>query len=79
MRAHRLFAVGGQRERAVHGIPELRQRLLEILPLLGSAVGDGELFFQLQRIVQICADALKLRRPCGERIGLVIVEHVAHG
>ena len=32
-----------------------------------------------QSVVEISVHAFKLRRPCRERVGFVIVEHVAHG
>ena len=32
-----------------------------------------------QRIVEVGTGALKLRRPCGEWIRLVVIEHIAHG
>jgi hypothetical protein len=35
--------------------------------------------FEVHGIIQIGADALKLRRPGGERIRFVIVNHIAHG
>ena len=38
-----------------------------------------QLLLAPQRVVEIGADALELRRPGGQRIGLVAVEHVAHG
>ena len=47
--------------------------------MFGSAAGDGELFFGLERTIEVGADALELRGPGGEGIGLVVIEHVAHG
>ena len=60
------------------GVPELRERALEVLPLLGRPARDGDLLLAAQRVVEVDADALELRRPGRERIRLVAVEHVAH-
>ena len=55
---------------AVGGIPELRERIFQILSLFGSAAGDGQLLFRLQgAISRSVANALKLRGP-GEGICL---------
>ena len=74
----RVFALAGQREHAVHGIPKLRHRLAEILLLLGRAIGGRELFFETQRGVQVFANALELRGPGGQRIRFAGIEHIAH-
>ncbi len=78
-RASCLFAALRQGEGAVHGVPELGHGIAQILPLLRGAIHDRHLLFLLQGVVEIGADALKLGRPRGERIRLVVVEHVAHG
>ena len=46
--------------------------------MLRRTLGYRDLLFQFEGIVQVCADALELRRPSGKRIGLIVVEHVAH-
>jgi hypothetical protein len=43
------LAGASQFEHAVDGIPKLRQRLAEELPLVGGASGGRKLLFQLER------------------------------
>ena len=63
---------------AIRGIPELRQRALEVRPLLGRPARNGDLLLAAQRGIEVGADTLKLRRPGRQRVRLVAVEHVAH-
>ena len=37
------------------------------------------LLLAAQCVVEICPHTLELRRPRSQRIGLVVVEHIAHG
>ena len=67
-----------QREHALHGVPELRQLLSEILPLLGRAICRRVLFLYSQRGIQISAQAFELRLPRAQRVGLSGIQHVAH-
>ena len=75
-----LVPVARQREDPVGGVPELRQRIDQVLPLLGRAAAGADLRFAGQRVVEIAPDPLQRRRPGRERIGLAAlgVEHVAH-
>ena len=73
------LAIVRESENAVDGIPELGEGSGEKRALLRSSAGRGESRFQTHRIVQISANPLELRRPRGQRIGLVTADHVAHG
>ena len=73
------FSVASQGEDAVDGVPELRERAAQKRALLGSAARGGESGFEAHRVVEIGADALKLRRPCRQRIWFIAADHVAHG
>ena len=55
-----------------------RRELARYCALLRRPPRQRHRFLLLQRVVQIEADAIELRRPGGERIGLVGIEHVAH-
>ena len=68
-----------QRECAVGRVPELRHRTLQILLLVGAAIHRGNLLLAAERIVQIGSHTLELRRPCRQRIGFFVIQHVAHG
>jgi hypothetical protein len=46
--------------------------------LFRSPIHWGNLLLATQRVVQICANALELRGPRRQRIGLIVVQHVAH-
>ena len=47
--------------------------------LLRGAVRHRDLFLLAQRVIQIGSCPLELRRPRGQRIGIVVVQHVPHG
>ena len=64
---------------AVERVPELAEGIGQITPLVGRQVRQREFVFAGKRVFQIGPDAAELRRPCRERIGLLFVEHVAHG
>ncbi len=55
------------------------ERLRQVAALVAGARGFGERFFLLQRDLQIVADAVELRAPGVERIGITGVKHVSHG
>ena len=75
----RLLSGAGQVEDAVRGVPELRHRGWPgTATCSGGPAGTSDLFLALQRVVQIEADAIELRRPRDQRIGLAGVQHVAH-
>src|SRR6266705_612636 len=73
-----IFAVAGERKDALSGAPKLRERACKVLFLLRGAAGEGQLLFVAKGVIQSGTNALELRRPGGERIGLVVIEHVAH-
>ena len=65
------FAVLRQREHAIDGVPELRERAgrgIAAAPACGASPARSS--SALQRVVEIGADALELRGPGGQRIGL---------
>jgi len=66
-------------EDAGRGVEELRDGVLEIPPLLRRAPRARRLRLSLQRIVEIAADALELRRPRRQPVVLLGIQHVAHG
>src|SRR5690348_7572386 len=74
-----IIAIASQRERPVHSVPKLCERVGQELNLLRRAMDGGRLPFEPQCINEVRADALKLRRPRRERIWLVVGKHVAHG
>ncbi len=74
----RLVGIMRQCKGPIHRIPELRDRILQILFLLGSAIHRRNLLLAAQRVVQIRAHALELRRPRRQRVGLIVIQHVAH-
>ena len=50
------------------------------IALFGSAIAPAQpAVSRRKRVVEIGAHALELRRPRGQRIGLIVVQHVAHG
>ena len=49
----------------IHGVPKLRDRVLQVLLLFGSPIHWGNLLLAAQRVVQIRSNALELRRPRG--------------
>ena len=73
------FALACQSEHTIDRIPELRERTAQRGALLARAASRGQAAFQTHGIIQIGVDALKLRRPGGERIGFVVVDHIPHG
>jgi len=77
----RLVSVARQGKDAVRRVPELRQRVDQVLPLLRRAAGGSKLRFTPQGVVEIAANPLKRHRPGRERIRLSAlgVEHVPHG
>src|SRR6185436_17491609 len=68
----------GEREDAVGGVPELRERSREVLGLLRRPAAARHLGFARDGAVEIPADARELRRPRRQRIRLAALEHVAH-
>ena len=74
-----LVAVRGQLEQARRRVPELRDGRGEVTRLLGRPARDRHRRLLRQRLVEIGADPVELRRPGGQGVGLVGVEHVAHG
>ena len=75
----RFFAALGKGEHAVDGVPELRDRLREIFPLVRRAAGDGQALFDFERGVQVLPDAFELRGPRRQGIALGGIQHVSHG
>ena len=74
----RFLALPGEREDAIGRVPELLHRAGQILALLRRLIGHRRGPLARQRIVQIAADALELRRPRGQRIPGFGIQHVAH-
>src|ERR1700691_3834317 len=73
-----IFSIVSERENTVHSVPELSKLAREKGALLGRAA-RREARLDMHGVVQVGANALELRRPCRQRIGLVIADHVAHG
>ena len=78
------LAVAGERKSPIHGVPELRQRTLQILLLVGGSAHRGKLLLALECVDQIGLHALELRPPGGKRIVLArirwtYIQHVTHG
>jgi hypothetical protein len=73
-----LVPVARQRKNAIGRIPELRQRIGEVLALLGRPRADCQLILTPQRILEIEPHALKLAGPGGQWIRFAVVQHVAH-
>jgi hypothetical protein len=79
LRARLLFlAAACQREHPIGCVPELCHRVHEVTALFRGTPRDGDLLFEPERVLQVGADAIELRDPCGERVAGVVVEHVAH-
>ena len=74
-----LPAALGERKDAVERVPELVQRVAQVLPLLGIAIFGRCLRFARNRVFQIRAHPAELPLPRREGIGLAAVQHVAHG
>ena len=70
---------GGQLEHAVGGSPELGERIGQISLALGGAVRGASSASRREGIGQVGARAVELLLPGLERVGLVAIEHVAHG
>ena len=68
-----------QCEHAIHGIPELREGLIEIEALVGGGSGFGEGGFLFERVDKIGADAFELRDPGDDGVRPGGILHVAHG
>ena len=58
-----LFAALCQREHPLHRVPELRQRLCQVLPLLRCTVYHREALFEFEAGIQILMNAVELGRP----------------
>ena len=72
-----LVSAGRQRKHPIDRVPELCDRRSRYWRCSGVRRVTAT-SFSLQRVVEIDADALELRRPRRQRIRLVGVEHVAH-
>ena len=64
---------------AIDGIPELRERLIEIAALFAGGSGFGEGGFALEGVDEVGADAFELRDPGDDGVGFGGILHVAHG
>ena len=73
------LAARRQREGAIDRVPELGHGVFQILTLFRSTVGNRNLLLFRQSVVQVSPHPLELRRPRGQRIRLVVIQHVAHG
>ena len=68
-----------EREHAIDGVPELREGLIQIAPLVAGGRGFGDSGLVFEGVDEVCTDAFELRDPGEDWIGLGGVLHVAHG
>ena len=66
-------------ESAVQRVPELAQRVREVASLVRGKTSQRVFLFTGKRVFEVCANTPELRGPCGQRIRLLFVQHVAHG